>query len=401
MGKKSLRVWLSLLLLSTGIWAGGWNNTLMGIRALGIGAAFVGIADDPSAIFYNPAGLINQEQKLNFSISGIYIMPTYEYSVDTIAARSQENTSIPQFFFTYKASDKLTVGFGAYTPYATGGMSWKTEDLGTPFKSYLGIISFTPSLSYRVNDTFSFGVNLNIYYSMLEIDTENDVGSPLETKESGTAISASFGLMFKPGEKWRMGLSVRGPATITLTGTTSMREAVPGFGTVQLDRDSETKFNLPWDIEFGVSYMISEGVLVSASAQYSMWSRLEKVDKSIKDVPLVGDVFVQEVLNFSNIFILRAGVEYMIPAGVFLRGGLGMDRAAQPSDTLTPINIDTDKFTLLGGIGYRTGRTQIDFVYIWANGREREKTNADFGFPVTERYNLSATILGLGVTFSF
>jgi len=401
MGKKSLRVLLSFLLLSTGLWAGGWNNTLMGIRALGIGAAFVGIADDPSAIFYNPAGLIHQEQKLNFSISGIYIMPTYEYSVDTIAARSQENTSIPQFFFTYKASDKLTVGFGAYTPYATGGMSWKTEDLGTPFKSYLGIISFTPSLSYRVNDTFSFGVNLNIYYSMLEIDTENDVGSPLETKESGTAISASFGLMFKPGEKWRLGLSVRGPATITLTGTTSMRETVPGFGTVQLDRDSETKFNLPWDIEFGVSYMISEGVLVSASAQYSMWSRLEKVDKSIKDVPLVGDVFVQEVLNFSNIFILRAGVEYMIPAGVFLRGGVGMDRAAQPSDTLTPINIDTDKFTLLGGIGYRTGRTQIDFVYIWANGREREKTNADFGFPVTERYNLSATILGLGVTFSF
>jgi long-chain fatty acid transport protein len=188
---------------------------------------------------------------------------------------------------------------------------------------------------------------------------------------------------------------------MTLTGTTTMRETVQGFGPVQLDRDSETKFNLPWDFEFGISYSISERVLLSASAQYSMWSRLEKVDKSVKDVPIVGDVFVQEVLNFSNILILRAGVEYMFPAGVFLRGGVGMDRAAQPVDTLTPINIDTDKFTLLGGIGYRTGNTQIDFVYIWANGQERERANNDFGFPLSERYNLSATILGLGVSFSF
>jgi long-chain fatty acid transport protein len=401
MGKKIIVVCFSLCLLTSGLWSGGWNNTLMGIRALGMGAAFVGIADDPSAIFYNPAGLILQEQRLNFSINGFYVMPTHEYALDGFSARSQENTSIPQFFFTYKASERLTLGFGAYAPYATGGMSWKREQLGTPFKSYLGIISFTPTLSYRVSDTFSFGLNLNIYYSKLDIKTENDAGAPLETKESGTTVSASVGFMFQPSEKWRVGLTVRGPASVTLTGTTTIRDTVPGFGPVQLDRDSETKFKLPWDIEFGISYLLSERVLISASAQYSMWSRLENVDKSIKDLPLVGDVFVKEVLNFSNIFILRTGFEYMFPAGVFLRGGVGMDRAAQPADTLTPINIDTDKFTVLCGIGYRTGNTQIDFVYLWANGQERERTNTDFGFPITERYNLSATILGLGVSFSF
>ena len=147
MGKKSFVLCVSLLLLVSGLWSGGWNNTLMGIRALGIGAAFVGIADDPSAIFYNPAGLILQEQKLNFAINGFYIMPTHEYSFGGLSATSQENVSVPQFFFTYKASDNLTLGFGAYSPYATGGMSWKKEELGTPFKSYLGIISFTPSIS--------------------------------------------------------------------------------------------------------------------------------------------------------------------------------------------------------------------------------------------------------------
>ena len=65
MGKKCAALCFCLFLFSAGLWSGGWNNTLMGIRALGIGAAYVGLADDPSAIFYNPAGLILQ-QKIEF-----------------------------------------------------------------------------------------------------------------------------------------------------------------------------------------------------------------------------------------------------------------------------------------------------------------------------------------------
>ena len=68
---------------------------------------------------------------------------------------------------------------------------------------------------------------------------------------------------------------------------------------------------------------------------------------------------------------------------------------------LNVANIDVDKFTLLGGIGYRTGRMQIDFAYILAQGKEREKKGytPPFGFP--GKYNLSASIVGLGLTYSF
>ena len=91
----------------------------------------------------------------------------------------------------------------------------------------------------------------------------------------------------------------------------------------------------------------------------------------------------------------------MIPAGVFLRGGVGLDRAATPPENLSINNIDVDKFTVLGGIGYRSGNMEINFVYVYAHGSETERTNTDFGFPLTESYNLSASIFGLGVTFSF
>jgi len=390
----------SFLSVISSLQAGGWNNTLMGWKALGLGGAFVGVADDPSAIFYNPAGLVFQKESLNLSIGGFSIWPTHEYLMPTgRKAQSKDNTSLPQVFLSYRANERMTLGFGFYVPYAGGGLDWKEDELGIPFKLAFGIYSLTPTLAYQFSEKLSFGLCLNIYRSSLTCDTVTEDYGPMSTEESGSAYSASMGLMFRPTERIGLGLGIRGPARMKLSGTTSIMVPIPGIGPMKLMLDSETRFNLPWDVELGFSYRISENLLFSTSAQYTMWSVLDKVEKTIKDIPQTGDLKVDQEMNFKNILIWRAGLEYHIFGGVFLRGGVGLDRYATPEETLDFKNIDVDKFTLLGGIGYRTGRMQIDFVYIYANGKEREKQV--LGLPLTEKYNLSAYIMGLGITFSF
>lgn len=401
MPKRIFIFFASVFLIITNLWAGGWNNTLMGCRALGLGGAFVGVADDPSAIFYNPAGLVFQRNDLNFSISGFYIWPTHEYIMPTGSkAQSKYNVPLPQIFLSYRTSDKLTLGFGFYFPYAGGGVDWKEEDLGSPFKSTLGIYTFTPTLAYQFSEKLSVGLNLNFYGSKLNVDAIMEVmGSyvPISTEENGSAFSAGLGLMFRPTEKIGIGLSIRGPARMKLSGETQIIITDPLLGIIQFDRDSETRFDLPWDVELGFSYKIAENFLFSISAQYTMWSALDKIEKTIKNVPFQGDIEYEEPMNFNDILIMRAGVEYVFPQGVFLRAGIGFDRNATPDETLDYRNVDVDKFTLLGGIGYRTGKMQIDFVYIYADGKEREKEIA----PFPGKYNLNALIMGLGVTFSF
>lgn len=400
MGKKWLSI-LAVLCLPLSLWAGGWNNTLIGCRAIALGGAFTGVADDPSAVFYNPAGLVFQPESFNFSVDGFYIWPTHEYTlpVGTIA-KSQYNVSIPQVFFSYRTNDKLTLGFGAYAPYATGGVDWRKDQLGYPMKSYLGVLSLTPTIAYRLSDKLSLGFQVNFYVGVLEVKTEMAPFGPIEEEEKGSSVTAGLGLLIKPTERLSVGLGIRGPATMKLTGTTSIRIDVPEVGTISLQRDSETRFNLPWDVEVGMSYRLSENFLFSASSQYTMWSALDKVDKVIKDMPLVGDVREEEVLDFKNILILRMGLEYILPNGLVLRGGIGLDKAASPDETLSINNIDVDKFTLLGGIGYRVGKMQIDFAFVRALGQEREVQRVRSGFPLSERYNLHVTIVGLGVTFS-
>lgn len=401
MNKKSLILLVSVFLISANLWAGGWNNTLMGCRALAIGGAFVAVADDPSAIFHNPAGLVYQERAFNLSIDGFYISPIHEY-VTTGGARveSRYKSSVPQFFLTYRATNRLTIGFGFYVPYAGGGVDWKESVQVQPFKSIMGVYSLTPTISYKFSEKLSLGFNLNFYGGELDIDMEDAIFGPMKSEEKGSAVSAGLGLMFKPSQRVSIGLGVRGPAKMTLTGRTSVTLTDPLLGTFQILLDSETSFDLPWDIELGLAYRLTENLLLSTSAQYTMWSALDKVEKVMKNVPGIGDIEETQIMNYEDILILRAGFEYFITGGVILRGGLGYDRCACPEDTLDyKGNIDVDKFTLIGGIGYRTGRTQIDFVYAYAAGEERVKPIT--GFPSPERYNLSAAIMGVGVTFSF
>jgi hypothetical protein len=63
MRRESFRIWLFLSLVSSfgEARAGMLQETLRGIRAQGMGGAFVAIADDEQAIFYNPAGMAGNE----------------------------------------------------------------------------------------------------------------------------------------------------------------------------------------------------------------------------------------------------------------------------------------------------------------------------------------------------
>jgi long-chain fatty acid transport protein len=402
MAKRILLLSLCLTVLCGGLFAGGWNNTLLGIRAIAIGGAFSGIADDPSAVYHNPAGLVQQESGLAFSINGFHISPVYTYTMpDGRRAESRFNNTLPQLFVSYKLNERVTIGFGAYVPYAGSGVDWKANDLGFPFKSTMAVMSFSPTIAYRLSDVLSIGLNLNYYRGVFNLETVTQELGPLTTEESGSAMSASLGLMFHPGDRLRLGLRVNGPASMQLSGTSSIVAQIQGIGQVDLILESQTRFNLPWDFEMGLSYRFSERFLVATSAQYTLWSSMDTVKKTIKNVPQLGNIIQNEAMNFDNIMILRLGFEYSLPEGLSIRAGLGYDRYATPDETLNISNIDVDKVTFIGGLGYRTGNVVFDVVYVSAQGKERDVVSSPFGFPLHERFNLSASIIGMGVTFLF
>jgi long-chain fatty acid transport protein len=394
--KKPAAVCLVVACLPLLLSAGGWNNTLIGTRALALGA-FIAVADDPSAIFYNPAGLVRQESPFNLSLDAFYIQPTHELTLPTGSTiQSRYNSTLPQFFLTARLNERVTFGLGVFVPYAGGGVDWNTSELGYPLKTTMGVYSITPAVAYKLSDRLSVGLTLNYYSASFTLDTSREPLGQLDSDEKGSALSGGIGLMYHPTERLAFGLSIRGPATITMSGKTKV---VLGGYNVYLP--SDTTIKIPWDLQAGFAYQLSERLLLSFSAQYTLWSRLDKVEKDIKDIPTVGDIRVDQVMDFRNILILGAGMEYVLTPAFSVRAGVGLDKWAAPLESLDPSNIDVDKVTLLVGVGYRTGRMRIDFAYVYGIGESRSKPTDVLGMPLIETYNLNVRVLGLGLTYGF
>src|SRR5512143_3591146 len=70
---KKTFVGLALVLtLASGLLANGLNLNGFGARAAAMGGAFVGLADDYTAVFWNPAGLA-QLKKPTFGLTGTFL----------------------------------------------------------------------------------------------------------------------------------------------------------------------------------------------------------------------------------------------------------------------------------------------------------------------------------------
>ncbi|MFQ6083058.1 MAG: OmpP1/FadL family transporter [Candidatus Aminicenantia bacterium] len=400
MFKKFIIISLPLFLVSSILRAGGWDIYLMGTRALSMATAFTGVADDPSAIFYNPAGLVYQNYSLSFSVEGVYLMPVHSYTLPTgTTVYSKYRNTLPQVFLSYK-KDKWSFGFGAYVSYGGGGIDWSREELDLPLKAILGVYSFTPTVAYQLNDKLSLGFNLNIYYGKMEVNIETLDTGKMTTDETGTSYSAGFGILYRPNKKIGIGLTIRGPAKMKLAGSTTMN-----IMELPLNFDSESKFNLPLNIDVGLSYHLRENFLISGDVGYTRWSTLQKLEGTIKNVPvapgIIMDVDKSEEINFQDIFKFKIGGEYVFPQGVALRVGFAYDNYARPDSTLSVRDIDVDKIVLFGGIGYRIGKAEINFAGLYALGKERQITETSMGFPLVHKYNLDATVISLGVRYSF
>ncbi|MBN1949154.1 MAG: outer membrane protein transport protein, partial [Candidatus Cloacimonetes bacterium] len=191
--KRALTCLLILSLAGT-IFANGLSLNSPGPRALAMGGAFVGLANDGSAIYWNPAGLAGQESAIKLIATDIIPLANYQlaaYGIDTEA--EMIHYLGPNIFFNYLMGD-LALGLGIFVP-AGIGTEWDGADLlafaGPPqidllgdgslmvtnpyagkefeWMSKIAVIDISPALAYQISDKVSLGVAANIYYGMLEL----------------------------------------------------------------------------------------------------------------------------------------------------------------------------------------------------------------------------------------
>jgi long-chain fatty acid transport protein len=152
------------------------NNFLVGDRAVGLGGAFAAVADDASAIVYNPAGMaFAQSSKFIGSGTAFYARDTvYRNALGSEDFKESSSGSVPSFFGLLQQLEGLgkgaSIGVAFYSPDSDSKSQndlFRRDDLGV--RNFHRTISSQSSTSYfgiggatRIGGAFAVGFAANL-----------------------------------------------------------------------------------------------------------------------------------------------------------------------------------------------------------------------------------------------
>ena len=152
----------------------------IGARSLSMGGAFVAIADDPTALYWNPAGIVNIESPMAHFYHSPWIADV-QFNHSAVVVPLDRSSSFG-FFITSVTMDEMQVRT-VKSPQGTG--------------EYFSVsnVALAGSYARRLTDRFSFGVNMKFIqekiWHMNAGGLAVDLGSLFVTKNSGLRIGMS------------------------------------------------------------------------------------------------------------------------------------------------------------------------------------------------------------------
>ena len=442
--KISIAAVLFLCFFSSLALANGLNLNSLGSRALAMGGAFVGLANDYSAVYWNPAG-ISLFNKKYFGFYGSDIIPTGKYRLDvdvppiglvTVVNATTDTKHYLSGMVTYyhPVSEKVVVGFGVYVPSGLGAQ-WDGEDFeavsaippdrnpNINWMSKIGMVTFSPVLSFKISDKLSIGATFNINYAKFNIAmyagaTEAplpvvDLGQYEETM-TGWGYGATIGVLFKPIEKISFGFTYRTASTVKLSGDayiSGMTDLGTALGTT-LDDTSDIEREIPWPmwIAGGVAFEPIDGLTLTGDLQWTQWSTIDVMETRFVDpfwdqmMEASGDD--ARPMYWEDALQIRVGAEYRINA-LALRAGYYHDPSPAPDRTLNVLLPIFDFNAITAGFGYSLNGLDLDFGMEYLKGKERYidpalvATDPDYATAMPGRYNMKIFVLTVAVSYKF
>ncbi|MBN1999454.1 PorV/PorQ family protein [candidate division KSB1 bacterium] len=164
-----------------GTTAAGFLNIDVGARANGMGGSFVSMADDATAMYWNPAGIaLFSKPQANFTYMRWIADISFNYVGFVLPLQQYGSIGINATFMTTDPMERTTV----YSPTGTGEMF----DVG----SYAFGLSYARALT----DRFSIGGNFKVIQENIYHSSANglafDVGTLFTTRLNGMRIGMSI-----------------------------------------------------------------------------------------------------------------------------------------------------------------------------------------------------------------
>ena len=277
-----------------------WNFTGVGARAAGMGGAFIGVADDATAISWNPAGLTQLDRpEASFVVRGLAEL--YEVNFDYGIETYEDEHGILNFLsgvYPFEFSGKQFVAALAVQRqldlYSYYHDEYFYEGIGGSFAEYVyetfsegGASTITLGLAHRMASILSFGVAANLwvgeaYFESNDMVNENLVDSlyywDYHDRSDWTFSGMNFviGAMLDFNYKnnpipLRIGIVVKTPFDLTVDEEFFMEEYANEGGIIYepdpVESSNSYTLGMPLIFGLGVSYRLGDNLTLAIDVE--------------------------------------------------------------------------------------------------------------------------------------
>ena len=377
---------LILLIFSipTNVRADGFRNPFQGAAAIAQGNAFAAQADDPTAIFYNPAGM-TQLHGVQNSVGVQFVNVNVNYTSPT-GVRTQNDQPFPiglpppgQFFLTANMKDlgvralgDLSLGLGFLNLY---GFSLKYPENG-PFASsvtraQLPLLDIKPTAAYKLTDDLSVGLGADIFTFASFIGEGHaerqfvsaggpfPPGAQVEINGKGTTAGLNASVLYTV-----LRTENRTPR-LNLAGIWRSQAVVPLNGQLLVNglkvADTKSSILLPESYTVGIAWWQVRDNTHEWKLEFNLdWVRWNSIRDF--DIHLSTGLTLASPQNWSDSLTYAMGTEYKwlrpawLPAwDVAMRAGYNRSQTPVPDRNFSPTPPDADVNVLSVGIGFMCG----------------------------------------------
>jgi len=298
-----------------------YQAILVGDRSSGLGTAFTGLANDGSAVYYNPAGMVSQERA---TLTGGLILNAYDRieivdgvhtSFGDFGISDRSKPSFPAF-----ASSALRLGrrdedgqrpyvfaFSSFRlgndgrntfvqmPNPSTGLTDTLEETSTYRNTYYGL-----SFAQRFGRRWSGGVSLFLsqvnsrYFQQLfsvtgpdpfDIDQSTEASVTYDLRVKAFYGVLRLGALFQPSERWQLGIMLQPPGFRFKARANVRRQAErydlsvdPPEGLYAFDKSgTNARVPVPAEIRVGVAERVGPRVLLTQDLSFVMPIRDQSV----------------------------------------------------------------------------------------------------------------------------
>jgi long-chain fatty acid transport protein len=417
-------------------YSNGFNLNGLGARAMALGGAFVGLADDFSAVYWNPAGIgYFKEKHIGAYGTGNFFSASYKSNYPNKEVDAQSNNNFyggGLISFVSPMMGNFVAGVGVYTPvrfkftwdskkFAPFSMNNENIEWGTSVR----MITFSPVIAFKIQSIYSIGASLNLNYSTFSVDRHAgseafalDLGQYRE-RLNGWGLGFSLGLMIRPSKSASAGVSFRSASRIiykgsaTISNSSALKQA-PTFESFNGDLESsspvEKEILWPFWLACGFQYKPNERIMLLFDIHYTGWSSIDYLYADYANEEW--KTFMYEmgkdviVAKWEDSVQFRLGFEYLFKVAA-IRIGYYYDQTPVQNETLgiqLPF-LNSHNFTC--GAGFSLNKVKIDFGFEYRMGIEKDIPYARFlvdpeyrnAMPGT--YDMSVMAINLAVSYHF